>query len=221
MRIPMKIHARRIEQNAHDASSDVTIAAPISTRMGTRDRRGFTLIEVLVTVAIIALLISILLPSLSGARRLAKRTQCQSNLKQIGTGIGAYMQTSNDYFPVAAAVPSLQLPLPPADRLPSLPIALKRELGGESEVFLCPADENTMTPALGRRYYDFETLSYEWESLLNGKRMGHKTVAAIAPFPLPLNKQWMLRDFETSFHGNPNRPGSYNLLYVDQHVEPI
>jgi prepilin-type N-terminal cleavage/methylation domain-containing protein len=56
-----------------------------------KDRRsGFTLIEVLVVVAIIALLVAILLPSLARAREQAKQAVCLSNLKQQGVGFGAY-----------------------------------------------------------------------------------------------------------------------------------
>jgi len=51
---------------------------------------GFTLIEVLVVVAIIALLVSILLPSLTKAREQAKRTLCASNQHQIGLAMVAY-----------------------------------------------------------------------------------------------------------------------------------
>jgi len=53
-------------------------------------RYGFTLIEVLVVVAIIALLVAILLPSLARARKLAKDTMCQANLHSIGQGIMLY-----------------------------------------------------------------------------------------------------------------------------------
>lgn len=65
-----------------------------------RRRRGFTLIELLVVVAIIALLISILLPSLSRARELAKRSVCASNLRGIGQSMHIYANDNLEWFPV-------------------------------------------------------------------------------------------------------------------------
>jgi len=62
-------------------------------------RKGFTLIELLVVVAIIALLISILLPSLSRARELAKRAVCASNLRGIGQGNHIYSNDNSESFP--------------------------------------------------------------------------------------------------------------------------
>ena len=61
-------------------------------------RKGFTLIELLVVVAIIAVLISILLPSLSGARRLAKRVVCGSGQRQIAIAATGYGLENDDWF---------------------------------------------------------------------------------------------------------------------------
>jgi prepilin-type N-terminal cleavage/methylation domain-containing protein/prepilin-type processing-associated H-X9-DG protein len=61
-------------------------------------RRGFTLIELLVVVAIIAVLISILLPSLGRAKQNAVRTKCLAVLKQWGTVINTYSQENNGVF---------------------------------------------------------------------------------------------------------------------------
>lgn len=61
--------------------------------------RAFTLIELLVVVAIIALLISILLPGLSAARDSAKRVKCGTQLSQIGTAMATSWTENKDYGP--------------------------------------------------------------------------------------------------------------------------
>lgn len=65
-------------------------------------QRGFTLIELLVVVAIIALLISILLPSLSRARDAGRLAVCLSNLKQLGLGFALYTEDHRGRLPALA-----------------------------------------------------------------------------------------------------------------------
>lgn len=64
-----------------------------------RDSRAFTLIEVLVVVAIIALLAAILLPSLARARHQSKRVVCKSNLHQMGLVWTMYAQVHQGFYP--------------------------------------------------------------------------------------------------------------------------
>jgi prepilin-type N-terminal cleavage/methylation domain-containing protein/prepilin-type processing-associated H-X9-DG protein len=66
---------------------------------GPRPNRGFTLIEVLVVVAIIALLVAILLPSLQRAREQTRSVMCQAHLKEFGHAMSMYLMDFKDRLP--------------------------------------------------------------------------------------------------------------------------
>jgi prepilin-type N-terminal cleavage/methylation domain-containing protein len=72
-----------------------------------RIRKGFTLVELLVVIGIIALLISILLPSLNQARENAKATQCLSNLRQLGLAFMMYANAHGGKLPPRTASRSI------------------------------------------------------------------------------------------------------------------
>src|SRR5262245_42320415 len=63
-----------------------------------RTRDAFTLVEMLVVIAIIAVLIALFLPAVMAARDAVKATQCQSNLRQLGLAIAQY-RDQNGAFP--------------------------------------------------------------------------------------------------------------------------
>jgi len=143
--------------------------------------KGFTLIELLVVVAIIALLISILLPSLARAKEIAKRAQCASNLSQISRAFYTYAQPDQgDKFPVHMGVKAnsqatywfYRTTIPPslATQGPASPTAeLWMLILGNSatpKLFVCPSTSDEPDPATDAlAYYDFRSsvnLSYAY-----------------------------------------------------------
>lgn len=68
---------------------------------GERRSRGFTLVELLVVVSIIALLVGALVPSLSRARKQTKATVCQNNLRGLGLAVLMYSDTNREHLVTA------------------------------------------------------------------------------------------------------------------------
>src|SRR4051812_49229159 len=66
--------------------------------MRRRSHPGFTMIELMVVIAIISVLVAVLLPAVQQARERARVAQCQNNLKQLGLALHSY-ESSHSVFP--------------------------------------------------------------------------------------------------------------------------
>src|SRR5262245_1987288 len=71
-----------------------------TTSLRLRRRRGFTLVELLVVIGIIAVMIALLLPSVARAREAANRAKCLSNLRQLHTLLTMYGQVNRERIPI-------------------------------------------------------------------------------------------------------------------------
>ncbi len=117
----------------------VTPVCGISANMQptTKSDGAFTLVEVLVVIAILGILAGLLLTALSAAKRNARRTTCLNNLKQINAGIRMYYDDSNDASPGGSRQGT---PMMTYRKRVQGYLGVKGPSSPQDRIFACPAD---------------------------------------------------------------------------------
>lgn len=166
--------------------------------------KGFTLVELLIVIGIIALLIGLLLPVLNRARASSMKTACAASLKEIGRAFELYTSDHEGWYPPSVLSPAFN----PHD-VPLVSDFLMSYVGGQAEIFHCPADQS-MFPRWGLSYSYNPEFAFDPANEANKLRQTRSFSIFGSSSRTPL--MW---DAE-NYHGG-NLP--YNWLFADGHVE--
>lgn len=155
-------------------------------------KRGFTLTETLIVIAIIAILGAVIFPVARGMMMKAQKLRCQSNLREIGFALDLSSKDNNGRLPDLMSMRSNR-----NSGIPVLETELRKYISNP-EIFRCPAD---------REFYKKSGSSYAWNNLVSGtsrQAMDFLGTDKVSKIPLVGDKE--------AFHGDDN---GTNFLYGD------
>ncbi len=179
----------------------------MTTSLPGKTTPAFTLVELLVTLAIIALLAGLLLPALGRTKESARATVCLSNLHQIGLALQLYVPDNHNKLPVMRDV-STDPTVAATNTFPAIQNVLAAQLGN-TNVLRCPSDQADFFGRTGS--------SYAWNSLLNGQDAEHLKVFNIRFDPHEIPLVYDKEDFHKA--RGPNK--AVNYLYADGHIKNL
>ena len=195
-----------------------------------RNRVSFTLIELLVVIGIIAILAAMLLPALSSARELARKTKCAGNLKQLGLSWTMYIEDNNETFYEVACewiwggktgtLGADHGPYP--FNVPTFVRPLNHYASDNLELFCCPSDKGRPSAGWSEpRTYDTVGNSYRYNvgnrSAEEGGMVGKKLSQIRESSKTVLVGDGVISMVQDARWHNLTAPWA-NLLFVDGHT---
>jgi len=165
---------------------------------------AFTLVELLVTISIIAVLAGLILPALGRGKESGRVAVCQGNLHQIGLALQLYVDDNKNIMPSmidynASVAPTNQT---------NINILLAPQLGS-TNVLCCPSDNQQIFQQTGSSYW--------WNNLVNGQNADRLQVMGLN---LPMTRIPLVSD-KQQFHAVLGTNHAVNYLFADGHIKNL